>query len=453
MVPAAFVSRCFALLRKFEDTPVSELYDPDGTGISFGDATTLPLMLNVLVTINCNAVEYLVDPVCQCIVVRGLLRCVDKMVSDCDGMRGVDGSCVRRHAVVVAAVHMALLTTAFPPYPSALIITATGERPMFSCDTISLALRLLSRVGTYPKTLAFVDKVLDRAVQRCIVERMHGGGAAASSRLMCLEAVCNFAYCHFVLHQPTTTDPVPSAVTHSHTMRIARSLHYFTIAVGASDSVASRTLNDVVREISFRLIALTPGIGAKLCDKAAWLAWIPRVCNRAWDELVDTMAITRAELRARPHGAPGIIMKLEYVAARHNCMLECFDALRLSMGCHVRACAVKLMASMALTQTKAVRRAHGAVPNHVLATMGYSIGDSDDCYSSDAARIRALRRSADILHACSNRACACVDGDSEGAIVTRRCGEVECGCPARYCSRECQVADWRAGHREAHSTD
>ena len=91
MVPDAFMSTCAAIVCKFEDTPVSELYQPDGagTGISFDDAT-LSRMMNVLAIINSNAAECMVDPVCQCVVVRGLLLCVDKMVSDCDGMRGVD---------------------------------------------------------------------------------------------------------------------------------------------------------------------------------------------------------------------------------------------------------------------------------------------------------------------------------------------------------------------------
>ncbi len=45
---------------------------------------------------------------------------------------------------------------------------------------------------------------------------------------------------------------------------------------------------------------------------------------------------------------------------------------------------------------------------------------------------------------CSNAACTDVSGPSDPGTPTRACG---CGCGARFCSRRCQVEDWRRGHR------
>ncbi|KAG2488524.1 hypothetical protein HYH03_012844 [Edaphochlamys debaryana] len=51
------------------------------------------------------------------------------------------------------------------------------------------------------------------------------------------------------------------------------------------------------------------------------------------------------------------------------------------------------------------------------------------------------------LGGCSNPACANLEGDSEAGLALRACAG--CGGAASYCCRECQVAHWRAGHKEA----
>ncbi|KAG2488526.1 hypothetical protein HYH03_012846 [Edaphochlamys debaryana] len=51
------------------------------------------------------------------------------------------------------------------------------------------------------------------------------------------------------------------------------------------------------------------------------------------------------------------------------------------------------------------------------------------------------------LGGCSNPACANLEGDSEAGLALRACAG--CGGAASYCRRECQVAHWRAGHKEA----
>ncbi|KAG2483222.1 hypothetical protein HYH03_017879 [Edaphochlamys debaryana] len=51
------------------------------------------------------------------------------------------------------------------------------------------------------------------------------------------------------------------------------------------------------------------------------------------------------------------------------------------------------------------------------------------------------------LGGCSNPACANLEGDSDAALPLRACAG--CGGAASYCSRECQTAHWRSGHREA----
>ncbi|KAG2482116.1 hypothetical protein HYH03_018940 [Edaphochlamys debaryana] len=51
------------------------------------------------------------------------------------------------------------------------------------------------------------------------------------------------------------------------------------------------------------------------------------------------------------------------------------------------------------------------------------------------------------LGGCSNPACANLEGDSDAALPLRACAG--CGGTASYCSRECQTAHWRSGHREA----
>ncbi|KAG2482084.1 hypothetical protein HYH03_018959 [Edaphochlamys debaryana] len=52
-----------------------------------------------------------------------------------------------------------------------------------------------------------------------------------------------------------------------------------------------------------------------------------------------------------------------------------------------------------------------------------------------------------LLGGCSNPACANLEGDSDVALPLRACAG--CGGAASYCSRECQTAHWRSGHREA----
>jgi hypothetical protein len=45
---------------------------------------------------------------------------------------------------------------------------------------------------------------------------------------------------------------------------------------------------------------------------------------------------------------------------------------------------------------------------------------------------------------CNNPGCRCCDGLSEAAAAVKACG----ACGTRYCSRQCQEADWRK-HRAA----
>ncbi|KAG2482901.1 hypothetical protein HYH03_018183 [Edaphochlamys debaryana] len=52
-----------------------------------------------------------------------------------------------------------------------------------------------------------------------------------------------------------------------------------------------------------------------------------------------------------------------------------------------------------------------------------------------------------LLGGCSNPACANLEGDSDAALPLRACAG--CGGAASFCSRECQTAHWRSGHREA----
>ncbi|KAG2499167.1 hypothetical protein HYH03_002748 [Edaphochlamys debaryana] len=52
-----------------------------------------------------------------------------------------------------------------------------------------------------------------------------------------------------------------------------------------------------------------------------------------------------------------------------------------------------------------------------------------------------------LLGGCSHPACANLEGDSDAGLPLRACAG--CGGAASYCSRECQTAHWRSGHREA----
>ncbi|KAG2491769.1 hypothetical protein HYH03_009930 [Edaphochlamys debaryana] len=56
------------------------------------------------------------------------------------------------------------------------------------------------------------------------------------------------------------------------------------------------------------------------------------------------------------------------------------------------------------------------------------------------------RRRLGLPPACSSPACASLAGDSEAGLRRQQCGR--CG-RASYCCRECQVAHWKAGHKEA----
>ncbi|GLC46164.1 hypothetical protein PLESTB_001196600 [Pleodorina starrii] len=49
-------------------------------------------------------------------------------------------------------------------------------------------------------------------------------------------------------------------------------------------------------------------------------------------------------------------------------------------------------------------------------------------------------------HCCANKACLNLAGPSELSLPRHRCGGACGGSPWWYCSRECQVAHWRAGH-------
>ncbi|GLC46163.1 hypothetical protein PLESTB_001196500 [Pleodorina starrii] len=49
-------------------------------------------------------------------------------------------------------------------------------------------------------------------------------------------------------------------------------------------------------------------------------------------------------------------------------------------------------------------------------------------------------------HCCANNACCNLAGPSELSLPRHRCGGACGGSPWWYCSRECQVAHWRAGH-------
>ncbi|KAG2491771.1 hypothetical protein HYH03_009932 [Edaphochlamys debaryana] len=56
------------------------------------------------------------------------------------------------------------------------------------------------------------------------------------------------------------------------------------------------------------------------------------------------------------------------------------------------------------------------------------------------------RRRLGLPPACSHPACVSLAGDSEAGLRRQQCGR--CG-RASYCCRECQVAHWKAGHKEA----
>jgi hypothetical protein len=51
-----------------------------------------------------------------------------------------------------------------------------------------------------------------------------------------------------------------------------------------------------------------------------------------------------------------------------------------------------------------------------------------------------------LMRTCSNPRCANLEGDSEAELRLQVCAG--CGGPS-YCGRACQVAHWRAGHKEA----
>ncbi|KAG2491575.1 hypothetical protein HYH03_010143 [Edaphochlamys debaryana] len=83
---------------------------------------------------------------------------------------------------------------------------------------------------------------------------------------------------------------------------------------------------------------------------------------------------------------------------------------------------------------------------------GVFVGNSGPCSSGKAAEAAGLfaatlAEAQAVLHGlCANHACVNLSGDSEGELQLQQCGR--CG-RVSYCCRECQVAHWRAGHKEA----
>ncbi|GLC57188.1 hypothetical protein PLESTB_001196700 [Pleodorina starrii] len=87
---------------------------------------------------------------------------------------------------------------------------------------------------------------------------------------------------------------------------------------------------------------------------------------------------------------------------------------------------------------------------NALMDAGGSAVDSavDACMAAVAAVLpppdEVRRRMA--AHCCANNACCNLAGPSELSLPRHRCGGACGGSPWWYCSRECQVAHWRAGH-------
>ncbi|GFR44815.1 hypothetical protein Agub_g6152 [Astrephomene gubernaculifera] len=78
--------------------------------------------------------------------------------------------------------------------------------------------------------------------------------------------------------------------------------------------------------------------------------------------------------------------------------------------------------------------------NGYLDSISVMLGNALALVSPAELRVRGL------LRGCGNPGCANLAGDSEAEVKLKKCGR--CGAVG-YCCRECQVAHWKAGHKEA----
>jgi hypothetical protein len=105
--------------------------------------------------------------------------------------------------------------------------------------------------------------------------------------------------------------------------------------------------------------------------------------------------------------------------AQHNIIIDATDAAFMAAGAQINKCDVpiRLSALVALSRNIAI-----PPPTHAHAQLE--------------------------LYTCHWPGCLNLEGDTEFAIKTYACDG--CPCARRYCSRECQAADWRAGHKAVH---